>query len=1158
MDGTWSVAEDWGCTADSLTAECLTVFRRYLPGVLLVTALVASPALAADPPVVVSALRPDVPSVARGLPLGAAMHLDGVKLVGRGFETLELERFPVFAAGATIKINGAGASASNPAPDNAYYRGTVAGIPGSRAVMTFRAAGGVRGVVTSPQGHWIIDAQANQTGVPLGFTSARGDVQTKPSFACADAPEPPPIDAPAPPAGGPTGGAPPRSGTFTHSARIAMDTDYEFFALFGNAVDAADYAADVVAFSSATYEAELETSLTISSLQLWADGPNTDPWTATSCNASLDELRSYWNSNNSAVGRSVVHMLTGKNIGCGIAYVGVLCNASYGYGLTGNISGNFDINNPAVIWDVVAFAHEIGHNFDSPHTHCYNGIGQPEAVDGCYNQANGCYAGTAGLPAGCPGAGSGCGTIMSYCHLLSGGMSNISFSFGLDHPYGTAPERVPSRMRDHVLERAPLFPGCLDSVCAPTNGGVEICDDIDNNCDGTVDEGVLNACGGCATLPANPGDSCGDCGTVACAGEDATTCDDPGFNVCGACGAVPEEVCNDGADNDCDGDTDGADSDCASAQCGPENVPPPHPASPAPQIAGFGVAPIAPGSSTMFANGQCYNFYGSSFAMTVDWADGVCDGVLTSGGFSMVHTYTAPLYRREVVARCCDGSATPRCTELTRTIFPNEPPPPSGPDCSHLDDACHQGVYDTSLEACVAADRPNGTACNDGVSCTANDICTAGACAGTEPDADNDGYGACTDCDDSNPNRSPGLSEQCTDGIDNDCDEDVDLGDEDCCSTLDTACLVGEYDQSAEQCVVANRPDGTSCDDALACTGQDICTAGVCAGTELDQDNDSSGACSDCDDNDPNRAPHLPEICTDQVDNDCDDDVDIDDVDCHPDCSGLDAACVVGVFDVPSETCVTEPRPNGTSCNDGLACTGQDACQAGVCGGTEIDGDGDGVGACTDCDDSDPTSAPGFAEVCGDGNDNDCDGAVDAADDDCAAAEGEFTLRVWVQGLLRSGGSALPTVISVRLVNSANTAQVVDIANVPLSSAGEATVSFEGQAGASYWVVVDQLNHLTIQSAAPVAIASAGTVVDLKQTAGVLGSDALICSGGRCAMRAGDIDGDGSVDVADYIALLGSWNGSNAAADLDADGVVGSADYILWIGSYGKNTYAVY
>jgi len=75
----------------------------------------------------------------------------------------------------------------------------------------------------------------------------------------------------------------------------------------------------------------------------------------------------------------------------------------------------------------------------------------------------------------------------------------------------------------------------------------EICDGIDNNCNGEIDEGVLNNCGECGPEP-----------TEVCDGID-NDCDgltDEGVtNACGECGPVPPEIC-DGTDNDCDGETD--------------------------------------------------------------------------------------------------------------------------------------------------------------------------------------------------------------------------------------------------------------------------------------------------------------------------------------------------------------------------------------------------------------------------------------------------------------------------------------------------------------------------------------------------------------------------------------------------------------------------
>jgi hypothetical protein len=59
------------------------------------------------------------------------------------------------------------------------------------------------------------------------------------------------------------------------------------------------------------------------------------------------------------------------------------------------------------------------------------------------------------------------------------------------------------------------------------NADTEICDGADNNCDGDIDEGLTNACGGCEVLPATPGDPCGACGQWECLGIDDVTCTDP-------------------------------------------------------------------------------------------------------------------------------------------------------------------------------------------------------------------------------------------------------------------------------------------------------------------------------------------------------------------------------------------------------------------------------------------------------------------------------------------------------------------------------------------------------------------------------------------------------------------------------------------------------
>jgi hypothetical protein len=84
----------------------------------------------------------------------------------------------------------------------------------------------------------------------------------------------------------------------------------------------------------------------------------------------------------------------------------------------------------------------------------------------------------------------------------------------------------------------------------------EVCDGLDNDCDGTVDNG-------------NPGGNvvC-DTGTPGICAAGTTNCED-GAIVCNKDQQPSVEVCDDELDNDCDGATDADDSDCDS-QCTPE------------------------------------------------------------------------------------------------------------------------------------------------------------------------------------------------------------------------------------------------------------------------------------------------------------------------------------------------------------------------------------------------------------------------------------------------------------------------------------------------------------------------------------------------------------------------------------------------------------
>lgn len=197
-------------------------------------------------------------------------------------------------------------------------------------------------------------------------------------------------------------------------ARIAIETDTEFLARFGGNVTAAsDYVATLFAASNLIYVRDVSLRPNLAYLRLWTG--TTDPWNTSSSSAALPEFRDYWQSAMGTVPRAMAHMLSGRGLGGGIAWLGSVCG-SFSYAVSGNLAGSFPYpvaDNNAQNWDLMVFAHEMGHNLGSPHTHDHS----PPA-DGC------------GLnPADCTAADLDEGTIMSYCHLCSGGMTNMRMRF---------------------------------------------------------------------------------------------------------------------------------------------------------------------------------------------------------------------------------------------------------------------------------------------------------------------------------------------------------------------------------------------------------------------------------------------------------------------------------------------------------------------------------------------------------------------------------------------------------------------------------------------------------------------------------------------------------------------------------------------------------
>lgn len=415
------------------------------------------------------------------MPTTVSVELEGIYSMN-GEETLilQLERFRVFKPDAQVVVHTDHGDSIQAVPDNAYFRGRLLGDPFSNAFLAIHEDGSAFGVVNALDRKWAMAGAPGQALIARDVTEMDSFGQQG-AFACGFDdlihPAPQPQDL-----GLEVRQHVEKRGGGNYQVTVAAETDFEYYSIFGDTTDATNYIGDLIGYSSTIYLAELNTEMVVGSVSLWTTAA--DPWTQSAANCLLYQFGKYWNDNNPGVARSTTHMFSGRASLSGIAWVGVLCNGAFStditgsgcplpaidnyggnYGVTMGLSGTFDINNPMAMWDIYAVAHEIGHNFNSPHTHCYAGLGgNPNPIDQCFGTqiGAGCYSGAASLPCGVPGGG--CGTIMSYCHLLGGGDANISLTLGLGHPFGVAPERVPTRMGDHVAARSASFPACLPFV----------------------------------------------------------------------------------------------------------------------------------------------------------------------------------------------------------------------------------------------------------------------------------------------------------------------------------------------------------------------------------------------------------------------------------------------------------------------------------------------------------------------------------------------------------------------------------------------------------------------------------------------------------------------------------------------------------------------
>jgi hypothetical protein len=354
-------------------------------------------------------------------------------------QEIELTRFDVYAPDARIVRIEGGRAVDLPRSRHLFFHGRSVEDPETRLMVSLDPdTRELAGVTYSREGQhelkrWGKSASASYiVAAPAAF---QDKAMKTPSWSCGQ--ELDPISAKGLETSTFTTGAAPVAGAKAASletATIAVDTDNEFMSVkFGNSTTAAtNYIASLFAKMTVMYERDLQVRLlqgfTIlrpsTSADPYVQGPGNGLCTSCANGNQLNEFTNYWSGGCggacTAVSRAATILLSGKSpdhfTASGIAWLDTLCSTSSAYSFNQVFLFNVDVGVDTSTNDVMIVGHEIGHNFGSPHTHCYS-----PPIDTCYN-GEACYTGgtSCPVPQTINGLTNITGTLMSYCQLLGG------------------------------------------------------------------------------------------------------------------------------------------------------------------------------------------------------------------------------------------------------------------------------------------------------------------------------------------------------------------------------------------------------------------------------------------------------------------------------------------------------------------------------------------------------------------------------------------------------------------------------------------------------------------------------------------------------------------------------------------------------------------